>query len=119
MKLSAITTAVVLAGFAGVAMAGNPVENTQPKTLSPINVSQAVSECMQPGQASSDACAAFHRLIAANFTPRELRMVLTWESTHPQYLFDEIYSLHDRYETVLQEYVTMRQAADASRVAAR
>lgn len=111
MKLSAIVTAVALAGIAGVAVAGNAAQ-----TPRPLTASQVSARCMRPGQAPTHACDALYRLIRANFTPRELNAIATWEASHPEYLFTDMLALRERYIAVLQRYASTRQA-DAAKVA--
>lgn len=119
MKSIALSFAIVLAGIANIAVAGKPVQVAQSTTLPAISASHGSRACTQPGEVSIRACAGFYQLLSAHFTPRELKDVVAWEATHPQYLFDKIYALHDRYEVVLQEYVAMQRATRDTEVAAR
>ncbi len=112
MKLHTIPISIVLAAIAGAAMAGNPGQSTQPVTQAPV-----IAECPQPHLAQGIPCNDLDELVRANFTPREINTVLAWKASHPQFLFDEIYELHERYEAVLQEYMAAQKAAGTARIA--
>ena len=119
MKLSAIEMAIVLAGLSGVAVAAAPTQTSEIKVLPRVTVSMAAADCARPRNASDHTCDVLNALVRADFTPRERRMVTTWREDHPDYLFDEIYQLHDRYETALQGYANSRKVTDAHTVVAR
>lgn len=119
MKLRSIAIAIILAGMTSVAMADNPVQTAQPQTLPTITTSQVVSGCMSSDRAPSHGCAVLYQMLNANFTPREIRAIVTWQTSHPQYLFDTIYALHDRFNAVVNEYVAAQRGPDAHEVATR
>jgi hypothetical protein len=103
MKLNAISLAIILAGFAGSAVAS-------PRDLPPVQVSAAPSlSCEPPSDAT--ACESFHQWIRANFSQREIGMLFGARTNYPENLTGGIELLHQRYESALQEYVAARAAA--------
>ena len=103
MKLNAIPLAIILAGLAGSAVAGNQQD------LPPVNVSAAVSlSCEPPSDAS--ACENFHRWIRANFSRREIGMLFGTRTNYPEEQTGGIDRLHTRYEALLHEYVAAQAA---------
>jgi hypothetical protein len=104
MKLNAISLAIILAGFAGSAVAGSQ------RDLPPVHVSAAASlSCEPPSDAI--ACESFHQWIRANFSQREIGMLFGARTNYPENLTGGIELLHQRYESALQEYVAARAAA--------
>lgn len=104
MKLHAIPIAIVLAGFAGAAVAGNQ------QALPQVNVSAAASSICQP-PSDAAACENFHRWIRANFSEREIGMLFGARTSYPENLSGGIERLHGRYQALLQEYVAVQAAA--------
>ncbi|MBS0383058.1 MAG: hypothetical protein JSR56_11575 [Proteobacteria bacterium] len=116
MKLSAISTAIVLAGIVGVASAAG-----QGKVMQPITVAGApVSECAPPNDTTGHKCDAFNQLVRANFTPREIGMLFGYQTSYPASLSGGTDRLQRRYQAVLQQYVAAQKAATSGAdVAAR
>ncbi len=104
MKLHVIHVAIVLAGVAGSAVAGN--QQAFPR----VNVSAAPSLTCEP-PSDVPACEHFHRWIRANFSEREIGMLFGARTNYPENLTGGIEHLHGRYQALLQEYVAARAAA--------
>lgn len=104
MKMQAITVAIALAGFAGVAAAQNPGD-----TLRPVVVSGTVAACTPPSDAP--ACGNFHRFIRANFSSREIGMLFGYRTSYPEYLTGGIERVQRRYQLLSQEYVAAQVPA--------
>lgn len=109
MKLRAltITTAIVLAGIAGVASAQG-----QSQTLPPITVrGLPIGVCTPPNDQAGHVCDAFDQLVRANFSPREIGMLFGNRTSYPEYRTGGIDRLQRRYQAVMQAYVAAQQAA--------
>lgn len=113
MKLSAIVTAVAFAGIIGVATAGNAAQAAQASAVKPLTVSQVSARCMRSDRMPNHDCDALYGLIRANFTPREVRTIVAWQASHPEFLFTEMLALRERYVAVLQEYAAAQPAVVA------
>lgn len=106
MKLSTFAIAIVMAGVVGVASAG------QPETLPTVSVhASPLSQCTVPTDQAGHACDAFDQLVRANFTPREIGMLFGYRTSYPEYRTGGVDRLQRRYQAVVQQYVTMQQAA--------
>lgn len=113
MKLHAIpiTIAIAIAGIAGTAAAGDR------RVLPPVVVSASdLSGCAPPTAAA--ACENFHYWIRANFSEREIGMLFGARTSYPEYLTGGVERLHERFQTLVQEYVAAR-AATSEHIAAR
>lgn len=117
MKLHAITTAIALAGFAGIAMADKPAQTARVETMPSITVSAAAFECTPPNDHTGHRCDAFNDLIRANFSPRQIGMLFGHRSSYPESLTGGIDRLQRRYQLVVQQYVAAQQAASKTSVA--
>lgn len=115
MKLSAIYIAIAMAGFAGVAVAGQPHQTMQTVDVS----SKALAECAPPNDTTGHACDAFNQLIRANFTRREIGMLFGASTAYPEYLTGGIDRLQLRYQAVVQEYLVAQQEASTADVAVK
>lgn len=115
MKLNAIAPTVAFTVFASAASAGDSSQPLQTITVS----ARPIAECVRFNQPRSNACKLAAQLIRANFTPTEIRTIARWQATHPLYLFDEIYALHDRFEAVSRAYVARQKAAKPPTTARR
>ena len=116
MKLSAISIAIVLAGFAGVAAAAGQGKIVMPA----ITVSSApLSECLPPNGNTGHACDAFNQMVRANFSPREIGMLFGYQTSYPESLTGGTDRLQKRYQAVLQQYVAAQQAATGADVAVK
>jgi hypothetical protein len=104
MKLHAIPLAIILAGFAGAAVAGNQ------QALAEIDVSASASLICEP-PSDVAACENFHRWIRANFSEREIGMLFGARTSYPEHRTGGIERLQKRYQTLVQEYVAARAAA--------
>ena len=110
MKLRAISIAIVLAGIAGAAFAGNSQQ-----TLGTVNVTgHAVAACTPPNDAAGHACDGYNQFVRANFTSREIGMLFGYRSSYPEYLSSGIDNLQRRYQTLLQQFVAQQSVANAS-----
>jgi hypothetical protein len=98
MKFHAISIAIVLAGVAGIAAAGN--------TMQAVTVSgSAIAQCAPPDDTAGRACDRFHDLIRKNFTAREIGMLFGNRSSYPEFLTGGIDRLQRRYEALMQAYL--------------
>lgn len=115
MKSSAMYLAVVLAGFAGAAFAGNPQQ-----VMGSVNVSaRAVAACTPPNGATGHACDAYDEFVRANFTPRQIGMLFGSRSSYPEYLTGGVDRLQHRYDTLIQQFVAAHATANDASVATR
>lgn len=113
MKLHVITVAIVSSYFAAAAVAGE-----QQRMLPSVEVSaRSIQACTPPAYAPS--CEGLHRLIRANFSDREIRMLFGHPSSFPEYLTGGIDRLHKRYDGLVQEYVAAQQAANTTELVAK
>lgn len=114
MKLSAVSIAIILAGIAGTAAAGNA------DTLAPVDVSgTAIAQCVPPDDAGGSACDRFHDLIRANFTRREIGMLFGARSSYPENRVGGFDRVQRRYQALVQAYLTAQPQAGAGSVAAK
>lgn len=114
MKFRAIPIAIVLAGMAGVAAAGNG------NATRPANVAgSAIAQCVPPDDTAGHACDSFHDLLRANFTAREIGMLFGARTSYPEYLTGGIDRLQRRYEALVQGYLTGQTPPEAGSVATR
>ncbi len=98
-----ITVAMVLAGFAGSALAGSD------QTLAPVYVSAAdIATCTPP--AYELACENFHRMIRANLTVREIGMLFGASSSYPESLSGGVERARRRYDGLVHEYLAEQSA---------
>ena len=104
MKLHVIHVAIVLAGVAGSAVAGN--QQAFPR----VDVSATANLTCEP-PSDIPACEHYHRWIRANFSEREIGMLFGARTNYPENLTGGIERLHGRYQALLQEYVAARAAA--------
>jgi hypothetical protein len=110
MKLSAISIATAIAGFAGVAFAGQSAGTM----LSPVTVSSAAwPGCTPPNDTSGHACDAFNDLVRANFSAREIGMLFGAATSYPEHRNGGIDRLQQRYQVVMQQYLAAQQAGSA------
>lgn len=114
MNVRAISIAIVLAGFTGVAAAGHG------NTMQPVTVSgSAIAQCVPPNDNGGAACEGFHRLIRAHFTPREIGMLFGNRTAYPEYLTGGIDRLQRRYEAFVQRYLAGQMPAEADSLAGK
>jgi hypothetical protein len=106
MKLRAISIAIVMAGFAGVAAAGQPSG-----TMQPLNVTGSAAECAPPNDRTGRACDDFSQLVRANFSAREIGMLFGASTSYPESLTGGLERLQKRYQALLQGYVAQRNLA--------
>lgn len=115
MKFSAISFAIVFAGFAGIVSAGQPN-----RTLSPVDVSSSpLSECAPPNDTAGHACDAFNQLVRANFSAREIGMLFGHATSYPEYRTGGIARLQRRYQAVVREYMASLQQAGNADIAVK
>lgn len=108
MKLR--TIAIALAGFAGVAAAGQP-----DVVLQTVIVSGAtITTCPPPYSTSNHACDALNQLVRANFTRREIGILFGTLASDPWYRRGSFEQLEKRYLTVVQQYVAQQDLARQS-----
>ncbi|CAM5227872.1 hypothetical protein [Rhodanobacter lindaniclasticus] len=113
MKLQMLTIAIVSSCFAAAAVA----RDHQPMLPSVVVTAKSIQACTPPAYAPS--CEGFHRLIRANFSDREIRMLFGHSSTFPEYLTGGIDRLHKRYDGLVQEYIAAQQAANTTELVAK
>jgi hypothetical protein len=109
MKLSAITIAIILAGAAGATFAAG-----QGKVMPQVNVRAAsLSACMPPNDTTGHACDSYNEFLRANFPRREIGMLFGYQTSYPESLTGGIDRLHDRYDKLLQQYITAHSTVAA------
>lgn len=99
MKLHAFAIAIVFAGIAGTAVAGNTQQALPRVSVSGVDL----SACTPP--ADAPACDNFHRFIRANFSDREIGMLFGARTSYPEYLSGGYDRVRQRYVLLVQEYV--------------
>lgn len=113
MKFRVISSAIVLAGITGIAMAGNPGQ-----LMKTVHVSGSdISACIPPNGSTGHACDRYDQLLRGNFTPRQLGMLFGDQTSYPQYRTGGIARLQKRYDALMEQYLAeQRQAADGMSV---
>lgn len=116
MKLSTISTAIVLAGIVGVASAAGQ-EQVMPTVTA---VGPSIVDCTPPNDTTGHACDAFNQLVRANFTHREIGMLFGRASSYPELRRGGIDRLlQRRYRVVMQEHIVARQKARRATIVTR
>ncbi len=115
MKPSAISIAIVLAGSAMAAAAGQPRRAMQPVTVS----AAWIAGCEPPNDTTGHNCDEFNQMVRAHFSRREIGMLFGARTSYPENLTGGIDHLQRRYQVLAQEYMAVQRQATNADIAAK